>query len=170
MVTVSTLSHERVMSGASDASSELVDQVNRSGRAGDATMRSQLTSAYIRLELLKYVGRRVQTAISQGTEPGPEGSVLKLASTEHLGPTADLLLALEGQSGGPLDYWQPDLYGSQLSFLTQWATKIGGGTEEIQKNIVAERILGMPSEPRADKGIPFRSLLRDGAQQQGEIR
>ena len=86
MVTVSTLSHERGMSGASDASSELVDQVNRSGRAGDATMRSQLTSAYIRLELLKYVGRRVQ------------------------------------------------------------------------------------SEPRADKGIPFRSLLRDGAQQQGEIR
>jgi hypothetical protein len=49
----------------------------------------------------------------------------------------------------------------QQQFLTQWATRIGGGTDEVQRNVVGERVLGLPAEPRPDKYAPFRELVRN---------
>jgi hypothetical protein len=46
----------------------------------------------------------------------------------------------------------------QMEFLGQWGTKIGGGTDEIQRNTIGEKVLRLPPEPRADKGIPFRDI------------
>jgi hypothetical protein len=48
----------------------------------------------------------------------------------------------------------------QQQFLSQWASKIGGGTDQIQRNVMGERVLGLPGEPRADKDLPFNQLPR----------
>ena len=70
----------------------------------------------------------------------------------------DLVLRLQGTpavladadavSGG---YWQQQ-------FLMQWSSRIGGGTEQVQRNVIGERVLGLPGEPRPDKSLPFRDL------------
>jgi hypothetical protein len=46
----------------------------------------------------------------------------------------------------------------QQQFLMQWSSRIGGGTEQVQRNVIGERVLGLPGEPRVDKDVPFRDL------------
>ena len=58
------------------------------------------------------------------------------------------------------DYTELDSSPWQVRFLAQWASRIGGGTEQVQRNIVAERVLGLPREPRLDKDLPFRQTAR----------
>jgi alkylation response protein AidB-like acyl-CoA dehydrogenase len=113
----------------------------------DPLLRQEVAAAFTRFELLRYLGYRVQTAISQGRPPGPESSVMKLAYSEHVAATADLLLRLEGVTGtlGVVD--APAGGFSQQQFLTQWSSRIGGGTDEIQRNIISERVLELPREP-----------------------
>jgi alkylation response protein AidB-like acyl-CoA dehydrogenase len=84
--------------------------------------------------------------------------VLKLGLSRHLGLTADLVMSLQGPRATLLDYDDGASNRWALQFLGQWMSRIGGGTEQIQRNIIAERVLGLPGEPRADKGIPFRQL------------
>ena len=118
--------------------------------------RQELAKTYIRFELLRFLGLRAQTNLSHGLPPGVESSVMKLAYSRHAAATADLALALEGAGGmlGPADaldagYWQQQ-------FLSQWAVRIGGGTDQIQSNIIGERVLGLPREPDPGRTEPFR--------------
>jgi alkylation response protein AidB-like acyl-CoA dehydrogenase len=109
---------------------------------------------------MKFLGWRVQTAVSRGAQPGPESSVLKLALSQHQGLTGDLIMSILGQDGMLLDY--ADSEGSRwpLQFVGQFSSRLGGGTEQVQRNIIGERVLGLPSEPRADKDGSFRSLSK----------
>jgi hypothetical protein len=85
-------------------------------------------------------------------------SVLKLAVSQYVARNGDLALALEGADGMLLGADAP--YGGfwQQQFLGQWGIRIGGGTEEIQRNVLGERVLELPGEPRPDKTAPFRDL------------
>lgn len=158
-VTVTTLSNERMLIGggvtAGDAFGDLVRMASAHGRTGDPVARQSMMAAYARLQLLKYLSWRVQTAISKGQQPGPESSVLKLALSRHQGLTGDLVMDLLGPEGTLLDYRHPEASRWPLQFVGQWSSRIGGGTEQIQSNIIAERVLGLPGEPRVDKDIPF---------------
>jgi alkylation response protein AidB-like acyl-CoA dehydrogenase len=127
----------------------------------DRVSRLALVDAYIRFEVLKYLGYRVQTALSQGRMPGPESSVLKLAYSRHVARTGDLALALEGPHG-MLFAGAPHHGFWQQQFLNQWSIRIGGGTDEVQRNVIGERVLGLPREPRPDKDVPFRELAALG--------
>jgi alkylation response protein AidB-like acyl-CoA dehydrogenase len=123
-------------------------------------VRGQLAAAYTRGQLIRYLGLRVQTAISQGRVPGPESSVIKLALSRHMAETGDLVMALSGPYGALSDASALDGGLWQQQFLGQWAIRIGGGTEQIQRNIIGERVLGLPGEPRVDKAVPFKELSR----------
>jgi alkylation response protein AidB-like acyl-CoA dehydrogenase len=159
-VALTTLTSERTLIGGGVGLrfDDLRHLAVRAGRTDGAAARQSLAGAYTRFELLRYLGLRVQTAISQGRTPGPESSVLKLAYSRHVAANGDLVLALEGAAGmlfaGDANdggFWQ------QL-FLGQWSSRLGGGTDEVQRNIIGERVLGLPGEPRLDKDTPFRRL------------
>ena len=159
-VTQTTLMNERTLIGGGGgvAFSDVANLARAMGRAGDPVARQGLAAAFIRTQLIRYLGLRVQTAISQGRPPGPESSVLKLAYSQHLAATGDLVLALEGTAGCLLAGDAPEEGYWQQQFLGQWSSRIGGGTDQIQRNVIGERVLGLPGEPRLDKDVPFRQL------------
>jgi alkylation response protein AidB-like acyl-CoA dehydrogenase len=160
-VAQTTLGAERALIGGGGAVGfrDLARLARDQGRAGDAVLRQRLADAYIRFELLKFLGRRAQAAQRDGRSAGAEASVLKLAMSQHVALNGDLALALEGAAATLLHGDAP--YGGfwQQNFLNQFGVRIGGGTEQVQRNVIGERVLGLPPEPRPDKGVPFRELL-----------
>ncbi len=160
-VALTTLANERAMIGGGEggvAFADLADLARKLARQDDPVVRQGLADTFIRLEVIKYMGYRIQTALSQGLPMGPEGSLLKLLYSRHVSGLGDLALAIEGPAGMLYGDDAPDDGGWQQSFLGQWAVRIGGGTDQVQRNVVGERVLGLPSEARTDKGIPFKDL------------
>ena len=157
-----TLTNERTLIGGGGGGESqfaaIVQMARKRGATSDPRLRNQLADAFIRYELLKYLGWRVQTAISKGQQPGPESSVLKLAHTRNITRTADLVMELQGMAGTLAKDDADDGGQWQLMFLSQWASRLGGGTDQVQRNIIGERVLRLPSEPRTDRDVPFREL------------
>ena len=84
--------------------------------------------------------------------------MLKLAASRRQELDGNLVMALQGAGGMLYDgdavangYWQQQ-------FLMQWSSRFGGGTEQIQRNVIGERVLGLPREPGVGKDVPFREL------------
>jgi alkylation response protein AidB-like acyl-CoA dehydrogenase len=159
-VAQTTLGAERVLIGSGGAVGfrDLARLATEQQRTGDPVLRQRLADAYIRFEIVKYLGRRAQAARRNGAAVGAEASVLKLAVSQNVALNGDLALALEGATTMLLHGDAP--YGGfwQQQFLNQWGTRIGGGTEQVQRNVIGERVLGLPPEPRPDKRVPFREL------------
>ncbi len=158
-VAQTTLQSERAAIGSGDGLrfDDLRGLASQTGAGINAHFRQELAAAFVRFELLRYLGLRVQTALSQGRPPGAESSVMKLAFSGHIAATTDLLLALEGPSGMLAAEAAPDGGFWQRQFLSQWSIRIGGGTDQIQRNIISERVLGLPREPQPDRDAPFQS-------------
>ena len=165
-VTMTTLTNERSSigggGGGGDVMGELLALVRASGRADDPILRQQVTKAYIHDRLIRYLSWRAQTAVDRGEVPGAESSVIKLAHSLHQAELGNAGLAAIGAGAMGLDYDALEQTPWQVRFLAQWASRIGGGTEQVQRNILAERILGLPREARADKDVPFREVARAG--------
>ncbi|HWW54404.1 MAG TPA: acyl-CoA dehydrogenase family protein [Acidimicrobiales bacterium] len=161
-VAQTTLTSERTLIGSASGLGwvDVVGHARRMGRTTDPQTRQALAKTYSRFEVLRYLGLRVQTAISRGETPGPESSVLKLAYSRHVAANGDLVLALEGVRGTLLGADAPDAGFWQQCFLGQWSSRIGGGTDQIQRNVIGERVLGLPREPHPDKDLPFHELPR----------
>jgi alkylation response protein AidB-like acyl-CoA dehydrogenase len=160
-VTMTTLANERTAIGGGSNGvrfAEIHRLAADFGRTGDVLVRQQLASLYTDLELVRYLGLRIQTSLSQGRPPGPESSVLKLAYSRHVAALGDVVLALAGPAGALAGSDAPDAGYWQLRFLGQYGIRIGGGTDEVQRNVIGERVLGLPGEPRADKEVSYREL------------
>jgi alkylation response protein AidB-like acyl-CoA dehydrogenase len=130
-------------------------------RTSDPLVRQRLAEAYTRFEILKWLGERARAAAKAGKATGPESSVAKLAISDHVAKNGDLVLALEGaeamlysEDAFEHGFWQQ-------MFLGQWGIRIGGGTEQVQRNILGERVLGLPSEARPDKTDAFRDVAKN---------
>jgi hypothetical protein len=82
---------------------------------------------------------------------------MKLAYSEHVAATADLLVHLEGVAATLGVSAAPAGGLPQQQFLTQWSSRIGGGTDEIQRNIISERVLGLPRDPDPGRSGPVQS-------------
>ncbi|MEN9803434.1 MAG: hypothetical protein RIS41_281 [Actinomycetota bacterium] len=162
-VAQTTLSNERSHIGSGGGSwtvQQLVDIARERGLSDDPNVRQGLAQAHIRAENLRYLGFRMRTAMSQMRMPGPEMLTLKLAYANHWRLTADLAAEIVGPG---VTLWGDDAphanqWGQHL--LGQFAIRIGGGTDEIQRNIIAERGLGLPREPQPDKDRPWGELPR----------
>ncbi|MGH3096519.1 MAG: acyl-CoA dehydrogenase family protein [Streptosporangiales bacterium] len=131
---------------------ELVDAARKHGRDDDPRVRQQLAWAYTHVQLMRFQGLRVMASLAEGQQPGPEASVNKLFWSEYhrrLGEIAvsiigtDALVRPDGE-GYATDRWQDVLLSSR-------GGTIYSGTSEIQRNIVAERVLGLPREPRSNE-------------------
>ena len=86
---------------------------------------------------------------------------MKLAISQRVARDGDLYLAWKAPTGCSTTTDAPAGGMWQQMFLNQWSVRIGGGTEQIQKNVLGERVLGLPGEPRPDKTLPFRDLPRN---------
>jgi alkylation response protein AidB-like acyl-CoA dehydrogenase len=158
-----TLSHERqsIGSGTAIRWPDIARLARQQGAGSDPRLRQELARAYSRYQLTKWMGWRARTAAQRGRATGVEGSLLKLFMSQHVSRIGDLVLAMEGPRGGLMYDDAPDNGFWQQTFLTQWSMKIGGGTDQVQRNIIGERALGLPREPRPDKDVPFRDLPRN---------
>ena len=162
-VAITTLASERNFIGGGAGGTgfgDIVDRVRASGRTNDPIVRQELAEVFTSFEVLRYIGYRVQTALSHGRMPGAEASILKLLYSRHVERNGNLGIDVEGAAGMLSGVDAPDEGLWQQQFLTQWATRIGGGTDEVQRNVVGERVLGLPAEPRPDKYLPFRETVK----------
>jgi alkylation response protein AidB-like acyl-CoA dehydrogenase len=125
----------------------------------DRGVRSKLAEWACRQSGLKYTGMRAISALSRGENPGPENSIGKLVAGSSLQEIAMFALDLQGQAGAVSD---PKLAAMTAKFQAQLlrspATRVEGGTDEILRNIIGERVLGLPDDMRADKGIAFNKI------------
>ena len=127
---------------------ELLELARARGRAGDPVMRQRLAQAYIDTEALRYANLRTLTRLIQGEQPGPEGSASKLFFSETWQRVLELGLELQGAyaalwQGSPravADGWW------QYRALRSRGDTLAGGTSEIMRNILAERVLGLPKD------------------------
>ena len=159
-----TLMNERshIGSGGTWSVDQLIELAQQRGLSGDLNIRQGLAQAHARAETLRYMGFRMRTAMSQMRMPGPEALTLKLAYANHWRLTAELATTILG-AGAMLwadDAPEDNQWGQHL--LSQFAIRIGGGTDEIQHNIIAERGLGLPREPQLDKDMPWRLSKKVG--------
>ncbi len=130
---------------------KLIDEVRRRGKATDPVLCQRLAAAHIKVQLIRFGGLRTLAALIDSRDPGPTASIAKMLWSEHHQRFAELgvdvlgadALVTEGGDGYRPNRWQADLFGSRSS--TIW-----GRTDEIQRNIVGERVRGVPREPCLD--------------------
>jgi alkylation response protein AidB-like acyl-CoA dehydrogenase len=156
-VTMTTLGHERSMSGGPSPFPQLLRLVRGCGALQDPLRRAELVQCYIGGRIIEFLGYRAQTALSQGGAPGPETSVMKLAFSQLATRMARLAVDAQGATGMLVGELAPDHGSWQQQFLSVPSFRIAAGTDEVQRNVLGERMLGLPAEPRTDKDAPFRS-------------
>ena len=119
--------------------------------ARDPEVRQRFGELATDLLALRFTGYRMLTTLQQGRIPGPEGGLAKVTTIKAAIEAGELLADTLGPDALSLDAW-----GKLIADLP--GLKSAGGTEEILRNMVGERVLGLPPEPRLDKGVPFSEL------------
>jgi alkylation response protein AidB-like acyl-CoA dehydrogenase len=123
---------------------------------GDAVTRDLWSARMVEFKIIQMTGLRAQEARKAGKAPGPEDSGSKLRGTAMIKKLAQLGMQLEG-AAAVVGADDPDEW--QSLFLMSPSLSIRGGTDEIQRNILGERVLGLPTEPRVDKDRPFSDTV-----------
>ena len=165
-VSITTLMNERLAVGQSpgpDAEDILrlarMLEVAGEPALADSGVREKLADWYVQAQGLKYTRFRTMTALSRGQTPGAEASIAKVVSATKLQDIASFGMDLLGMAGAVMD---PELAPLQAWFqealLYAPGMRIAGGTDEILRNIIAERVLGLPGDVRVDKDIPFNAM------------
>ena len=165
-VSLTTLMNERMSIGAGMPTGfpEMLDfccefETGDGLAVDDPAVRSKLAQWAVRTSGLKYTAWRSISALSRGQIPGPENSIGKLVAGTTLQEIAAFAMDLQGPSGVLVDAAQPTAAARfQAMLLRSPATRIEGGTDEILRNIIAERVLGLPADMRADRGMPFNQI------------
>ena len=164
-VALTTLMNERASIGSGSGGSgggvasieRLAGMLEHFGKSDDAVLRDQLMRVWIDFQVAKYTGQRASDKVKAGQLPGPEMSIGKLALAQNL---------------TNLSAWVSDVLGPRMTADTgEWGTfawtkfvlgtpamRIAGGSDEVMRNIVGERVLGLPKEPGIDTTSPFKDL------------
>ncbi len=125
----------------------------------DQALREKLADWYVQAEGLKHTRNRTMTALSKGETPGPESSIGKIISAVQMQELANSAVEMLDQYGIINDPSLAPLRGAfQASLMSAPGMRIAGGTDEILRNIIAERVLGLPGDIRVDKDVAFKDL------------
>ncbi|MCC5579218.1 acyl-CoA dehydrogenase family protein [Microtetraspora sp. AC03309] len=170
-VAQTTLMNERVAIGGTPGRRTMIGTVCETWRTRPELRTHDLHQRLLRLwvdaEVLRLTGARLREQLAVG-RPGPEGSGMKLSFARLHQELSGLEVELLGEDGLAYDDWafrRPetvDFVGREAGYryLRAKGNSIEGGTSEILRTIIAERVLGLPAEPRADKDIPWKDLPR----------
>jgi alkylation response protein AidB-like acyl-CoA dehydrogenase len=172
-VSRTTLMNERISVGTGarrmaprEPGSTPIDSYIRLARerhlAEDALTRQRLADMYVQHRIQEMTGERIRSKVKAGITPGPEGSTAKLFAAQLEQRAAEVAAEMAGV--GAIAWSMID---SRMVALARWgqlsvasrAISIAGGTNEIQRNIIGERFLGLPREPSTDKTVPFEDTL-----------
>ena len=164
-VSLTTLMNERasIGGGMSTGFPHLLEYCRTAERGGrpvieDTAVKSRLAQFAIRESGLRYTTMRAITALSRGETPGPENSISKLVAGATMQELATYALDLQGEQGMIWDDASPASARFQAMLMRSPATRIEGGSDEILRNIIAERVLGLPGDIRVDKNVPFNEI------------
>jgi alkylation response protein AidB-like acyl-CoA dehydrogenase len=170
-VSLTTLMNERLSigSGMSTGFPELFRycmdaEIDGRPAVEDSGVRSKLAQIAVKQSGLKYTGMRAISALSKGETPGPENSIGKLVAGATMQDLAIFALDLQGESGVVWDEDSPQQGRFQAMLMRSPATRIEGGSDEILRNIIGERVLGLPGDIRVDKDVAFRDIPTSGRQ------
>ena len=165
---ITTLMNERASIGGGGAGGATYDHLLRLAERlsldgapaiQDSAVRQQLADFYTRTKGLQYTGYRTLTALSRGETPGPQSSLGKLVGATMRQEMAAFAMELQAQCGALDDPSLAEDDGAwQSSYLGAPGGRIAGGTDEVMRNIIAERVLGLPPEARVDKGLAFQDI------------
>jgi len=147
-------------SGNAVPSRRMIALARERGVASDPHIRQQLARYFTLTEISRFTQLRVAGATRAGQPVGPEASIAKLAISNICQASRDLTLSLLGPHGTLSGPDAPYAGTLQTVALASFGTRIGGGTDEIQKNSLGERALGLPREPGVDEDVPWRELRR----------
>jgi alkylation response protein AidB-like acyl-CoA dehydrogenase len=147
--------------GRDDEPAWVAEGARRRGLASDPVLRQRMANCYIEATVARHASDRVMAGMENGSLKGQWGSLLKL----HLGINAPR------SAKDALDVWGPDgviwdgvdKLGGNVgeAFLSSRVIAIAGGSNEMQRNIVTERLMGLPREPSFDRDLPFNEVLRN---------
>src|SRR5579862_5753765 len=166
-VALTTLMHERLAVGGGEGGGLDVPELLRLARAleledgpaiKNAAVRERIADWYVKSAGLRYTTMRTMTALSRGQQPGPEASIAKVVVASKLQDLSAFAMELEGEAG-VLQGEDAPMHGLfQGGWLSSPGLRIAGGTDEILRNIIAERVLGLPGDIRVDKDVPFNKV------------
>jgi alkylation response protein AidB-like acyl-CoA dehydrogenase len=133
-------------------------EINGRPAIEDGGVRRKIADFAVRRSGLKYTGQRGLSALSQGQTPGPEASIGKLVAAVMGQEMGAFGMELQGAAGILSGDDNPGDVSFQNTYMAMPGLRLAGGTDEILRNIISERVLGMPGEPRIDKGRPFKDI------------
>ncbi|MYK77228.1 MAG: acyl-CoA dehydrogenase, partial [Acidimicrobiaceae bacterium] len=136
----------------------LSELARRHGRLHHPLVRQRLVDAWARERMQRWMGETIQNAVRRGEPPPIDPGIMKLFAAESKRRSGDLAtelggLAVVADTGDPARWARHELMG-------RYAVSIGGGTNEVMRNNVAERVLGLPREPGFDRDVPWRDIPR----------
>jgi alkylation response protein AidB-like acyl-CoA dehydrogenase len=172
-VAQTTLMNERVSIGGGVVAREfgmigaLVDVWRSRPELRTHGLRDAVLRGWVNSEVARLAGIRLQQSLAAGS-PGPEGSASKLVFAKLMQEISGIEVELRGDEGLRHDDWSMrraetvDFFGRNhgYRYLRAKGNSIEGGTSEILRNIIAERVLGLPSEPRVDKDVAWKDIPR----------
>jgi alkylation response protein AidB-like acyl-CoA dehydrogenase len=162
-----SLSTGGVLWGNGPTALDVIDEARSLG-VSHPILRQRLASLYIEHTVLEIIRMRTLTARLRGTQPGPEASIRKIMADEHGQRVMEVARDITGADAmviGPDDSVAGKHIRSKSwysGYMFSKALTIGGGTGEVQRNILGERVLGIPSEPSTEKGLSWAETRRGG--------
>lgn len=163
-VALTTLMNERLAVGGSQGNADVAEliklardtEIDGKPAISNGAVRERIADWYVQAQGLKFTRFRTLTALSKGETPGPESSISKIIAAKKMQDLGSFGMDLQDMGGIIRDR---NVSPEEGAYTEQWfgaaGYRIAGGTDEILRNIVAERVLGMPQDIRVDKELPF---------------
>jgi alkylation response protein AidB-like acyl-CoA dehydrogenase len=163
-VALTTLMNERLAVGGSQGNADVAEliklaretEIDGKPAITNGAVRERIADWYVQAQGLKFTRLRTLSALSKGETPGPESSISKIIAAKKMQDLGSFGMDLQDMGGIIRDR---NISPEEGAYTEQWlgaaGYRIAGGTDEILRNIVAERVLGMPSDIRVDKDLPF---------------